>query len=171
MMGLDGRTRVVPMTSSSPLDTLLSAISPLPPFSTSPPSPHSLSSLSSPPPTPAHVITPFPAFRVAQTPTTTVPTLLRRTRSSPPILDLSPAPSTYAERQRDVVSRISSIVASNVVAGIDYVHMTQVDTVGCEAGWGSEVSIDSYNHFPSHTVAGALQQPGLTEIHAWMRTT
>jgi hypothetical protein len=108
-MGLDGRTRV-PVTSSSPLDALLSAIH-SPPSSSSPPSPPSLPSMSSPPPTPAHVITPFPAFRVAQSPTT-VSTPLRRTHSSPPILDLSPAPSTYAERQRDVFA--------SVMAGIDY---------------------------------------------------
>jgi hypothetical protein len=106
-MRLDGRTRVVPMTSSSPLDALLSVISPLPTFSTSPSTPPFLSSPLPSPPTPAHVITPFPAFRVASPPTP-----LRRTHSSPPILDLSPAPSTYAERQRDVVA--------SVMAGIDY---------------------------------------------------
>jgi hypothetical protein len=169
-MRLDGRTRVVPMTSSSPLDALLSAISPPPPFSTSPSTPPFLSSQLSSPPTPAHVITPFPAFRVAQSPTT-VSTPLRRTRSSPPILDLSPAPSTYAERQRDVVSRGSSIVVAIVMAGIDYVHMTEVDTVSYGAGWGSEVSIDSYNRFPSYPIIDTLQQPELTEIHAWTRTT
>ena len=170
-MELGDRIRVTPPTSPpSPLDALLSAISPLLTFSTSPPSSPSLSSLSSPPPTPAHVITPFPAFRVAQ-PHTTVSTPLRRTHSSPPILDLSPAPSTYAERQRDVVSRVSSIVASNVVAGIDCVQVTEVDTVSCKARWGSDVSIESYNHFPSYSFADALQQLGLTEIHAWMYTT
>ena len=135
-MGLEGRTRVVPPTPSpSPLDALLSAIHSPPSLSTSesPPSPDSLPSPSSPPPTPAHVITPFRAFRVAQSPTT-VSTPLRCTHSSPPILDLSLAPSTYAERQRDVIGRVSSIVASNVVAGMDYVHMTEVDTVSCEAG-------------------------------------
>ena len=36
----------------------------------------------------------------------------RRTNSSPPVLDLSPAPSTFSERQRDVVA--------SVIAGIDY---------------------------------------------------
>ena len=50
-ISLDGRTRVVPLSSSSPLDALLSAISPAPPASL--PSPPSLSSLPSPPPTPA----------------------------------------------------------------------------------------------------------------------
>jgi hypothetical protein len=110
-MRLDGRTRVVPMTSSSPLDALLSAISPPPPFSTSPSTPPFLSSQLSSPPAPAHFSTPFPAFRVAQTPTT-VSTPLRRSHSSPPILDMSPAPSTYSERQRDVVA--------SIMAGIDY---------------------------------------------------
>ena len=36
----------------------------------------------------------------------------RRTHSFPPVLDLSPAPATYSERQRDVVA--------SVMAGIDY---------------------------------------------------
>ena len=49
-MGLDGRTRVVPTVSSSPLDALLS---PLPSAPASLPSPPSLSSLPSPPPNPA----------------------------------------------------------------------------------------------------------------------
>ena len=44
--------------------------------------------------------------------TQTVFTSPRRTHSSPPVLDLSPAPSTFSERQRDVVA--------SVMAGIDY---------------------------------------------------
>ena len=36
----------------------------------------------------------------------------RRTHSFPPVLDLSPAPATYSERQRDVVA--------SIMAGIDY---------------------------------------------------
>ena len=42
----------------------------------------------------------------------TVITSPRRTHSFPPVLDLSPPPSSYAERQRDVVA--------SVMAGIDY---------------------------------------------------
>ena len=42
----------------------------------------------------------------------TVITSPRRTHSFPPVLDLSPAPATYSERQRDVVA--------SVMAGIDY---------------------------------------------------
>ena len=116
--GLDGRTRVVPPNPmSSPLDALLSVISP-------PSSSSSSSSSSSPsssstslsltsshlfsPPTPAHVV----ACSLPLPPTTIICTPLRRTHSSPPILDVSPAPSTYSERQRDVVA--------SVMAGIDY---------------------------------------------------
>ena len=44
--------------------------------------------------------------------TQTVFTSPRRAHSSPPVLELSPAPSTYSERQRDVVA--------SVMAGIDY---------------------------------------------------
>ena len=145
-VSLDGRTRVVPPPSSSPLDALLSAaiIHPLPcsplPHSSPPP----VASLPSPPPTPARVIVPFPANtivascslqvqRSSSTSPTTVPqqshsspttvtqqshtshtviTSPRRTHSFPPVLDLSPAPATYSERQRDVVA--------SVMAGIDY---------------------------------------------------
>ena len=105
-MPLDGRTRVHPIASPSPLDALLSAaISPLPSAPVSVPSPPSLSSLPSPPLTPARVL-------ASIQPPTTVPTPPRRTHSFPPVLDLSPAPSTYSERQRDVVA--------SVMAGIDY---------------------------------------------------
>ena len=105
-MKLDGRIRVHPIASPSPLDALLSAaISPLPSAPVSVPSPPSLSSLPSPPLTPARVL-------ASIQPPTTVPTPPRRTHSFPPVLDLSPAPSTYSERQRDVVA--------SVMAGIDY---------------------------------------------------
>ena len=107
-MGLDGRTRVVPPTPSlTPLDALLSAISFPPSSSTSPLSPPSLSSYLFPPPTPARVISSNPPV-----PATVISTPLRRTHSSPPVLDVSPPPSTYSERQRDVVA--------SVMAGIDY---------------------------------------------------
>ena len=104
-----------PPPSSSPLDALLSAISPSLLAATSPPSHPSLSSTSpssllSPffsPPTPARIL----AFDPPP-PSTIISTPLRRTHSSPPILDVSPAPSTYSERQRDVVA--------SVMAGIDY---------------------------------------------------
>ena len=113
-ISLDGRTHVIPPTPSpSPLDALLSAISP-PPSASSPlsssSSPPSLLSPSSPfpfPPTPARVVVSTPS----QAPTI-ISTPLRRTHSSPPLLDVSPAPSTYSERQRDVVA--------SVMAGIDY---------------------------------------------------
>lgn len=144
-MALDGRVRVHPIASPSPLDALLSAaISPLPPSPNPLHSPYSLASLSSPPPTPARIITPSTAYpTVASCPpqvqqpsitshvtvqqqshvsTSTVPqqsntgqtviTSPRRTHSFPPVLDLSPAPATYSERQRDVVA--------SVMAGIDY---------------------------------------------------
>ena len=122
-MGLDGRTRVVPTVSSSPIDALLSAA--INPFLPSPPP--------SNPPTPARVIAPHAAYPIVssspaliRTPslyspstvqvqsnhTQTVFTSPRRTHSSPPVLDLSPAPSTFSERQRDVVA--------SVMAGIDY---------------------------------------------------
>jgi hypothetical protein len=122
-MGLDGRTRVVPTVSSSPLDALLSAA--IHPFLPSPPP--------SNPPTPAHVIAPLLAHPIDSTHpalirtqslhspsavqqqsnnSQTLFTSPRRTHSSPPVLDLSPAPSTYSERQRDVVA--------SVMAGIDY---------------------------------------------------
>jgi hypothetical protein len=111
-MDMDGRKVVGSPLSSSPFDVLLSAISSPPtPSSTSPPSPPSLFSLPLPPPTPARVITPSLAIEAPQLPTTVSPPL-RRTYSSPPVLEMSPAPSTYAERQRDVVA--------NVMAGIDY---------------------------------------------------
>ena len=108
---LDGRTRVAPTASASALDALLSAaISPPPsaaialPF---PPSPPILASLPYPPLTPARVLA------SSQPPTVTfVSPPVRRTHSFPPVLDLSPAPSTYSERQRDVVA--------SVIAGIDY---------------------------------------------------
>jgi hypothetical protein len=111
-MGLDGRTRVAAtgppsQSSSSPLDALLSVISPLSSSSASPPSLPSHSSASSFPPTPARVILACPPL-----PPTIISTPLRRTHSSPPVLDVSPAPSTYSERQRDVVA--------SVMAGIDY---------------------------------------------------
>ena len=61
-MKLDGRTRVHPISSPSPLDALLSAaVSPLPPSPPPLPSPSFVASLPPPPPTPARVITPFPA--------------------------------------------------------------------------------------------------------------
>ena len=112
-MGLAGRTRVTPTVSSSPLDALLSAA--IIPFPLSPAplsSPHSVTSLPSPPPTPARLITPILARPVISPVSSTVLTSPRRTHSSPPVLDLSPAPSTYSERQRDVVA--------SVMAGIDY---------------------------------------------------
>ena len=105
-MGLAGRTRVTPTVSSSPLDALLSAISPISLSSTA-----SLPA-SSPPPTPARLITPILAHPVASPSSSTVIISPRRTHSSPPVLDLSPAPSTFSERQRDVVA--------SVMAGIDY---------------------------------------------------
>ena len=122
-MKLDGRTRVVPNVSSSPLDALLSAA--IHPFLPSPPP--------SNPPTPARVIAPLlahpidsthpalirtpsldspSAVQVQTNHTQTVFTSPRRTHSSPPVLDLSPAPSTFSERQRDVVA--------SSMAGIDY---------------------------------------------------
>ena len=112
-MGLAGRTRVTPTVSSSPLDALLSAA--IIPFPLSPAplsSPPSVTSLPSPPPTPARLITPILARPVVSPVSSTVLTSPRRTHSSPPVLDLSPAPSTYSERQRDVVA--------SVMAGIDY---------------------------------------------------
>ena len=124
---LDGRTRVVPPTSSSALDTLLSAvISPLAPSPIPLPSPPSVASLASAPPTLARVVTPFPAYPSLSSTHIVLPsyssstrpvlpqviTSPRRTHSSPPVLDMSPAPSTYSERQRDVVA--------SVMAGIDY---------------------------------------------------
>ena len=126
-ISLDGRTRVVPPTSSSALDTLLSAvISPLAPSPIPLPSPPSVASLASAPPTLARVVTPFPAYPSLSSTHIVLPsyssstrpvlpqviTSPRRTHSSPPVLDMSPAPSTYAERQRDVVA--------SVMAGIDY---------------------------------------------------
>ena len=154
-MPLDGRIRVHPVASPSPLDALLSAaISPLPPCPSPLPSPPCVASLPSPP-TPARIITPSPAYPIVasyplqvqhssstsptpvphqshhspipvpqqshNSPTTvaqqshtshTVITSPRRTHSFPPVLDLSPAPATYSERQRDVVA--------SVMAGIDY---------------------------------------------------
>ena len=122
-MPLDSRTRVQPIASPSPLDALLSAA--INPFLPSPPP--------SNPPTPARVIAPHAAYPIVssspaliRTPslyspstvqvqsnhTQTVFTSPRRTHSSPPVLDLSPAPSTFSERQRDVVA--------SVMAGIDY---------------------------------------------------
>ena len=145
-MKLDGRTRVHPISSPSPLDALLSAaISPLPSAPSALPSPPFLASLPSAPPlTPARVITPSPAYPIVasspplvqhssinsassvpqqshssptavQQQSNNSPTLItspRRTHSFPPVLDLSPAPATYSERQRDVVA--------SVMAGIDY---------------------------------------------------
>jgi hypothetical protein len=105
-ISLDGRTRVLPPTSSSSLDALLSAISPIPLSSTA-----SLPA-SFPPPTPARLITPILAHPVVSPVSSTELTSPRRTHSSPPVLDLSPAPSTFSERQRDVVA--------SVMAGIDY---------------------------------------------------
>ena len=110
-ISLDGRTRVVPPTSSSPLDALLSAISPLPP-SPIPLSSLPVASLAAAHPTLARIITSFPAHPVVSPTPCTVITTPRRTHSSPPVLDLSPPPSTFAERQRDVVA--------SVMAGIDY---------------------------------------------------
>ena len=112
-MGLAGRTRVTPTVSSSPLDALLSAA--IIPFPLSPAplsSPPSVTSLPSPPPTPARLINPILVRPVISPVSSTVLTSPRRTHSSPPVLDLSPAPSTYSERQRDVVA--------SVMAGIDY---------------------------------------------------
>ena len=112
-MQLGGRMRVVPTVSASPLDALLSAaISPLPPSPIPLSSPPPVASPPSAPPTPARVITPFPAYPIASLVPSTGITSPRRTHSSPPVLDLSPAPSTYSERQRDVVA--------SVMAGIDY---------------------------------------------------
>ena len=118
-MGLDGRTRVVPTPSASPLDVLVSAVDPPPSSesasaSPSPSTPPSASSSSSPPPTPAVVISSFPTFRLALSTPVPAPATapLRRTHSSPPILDLSPAPDNYTDRQNAVIS--------NVMAGIDY---------------------------------------------------
>jgi hypothetical protein len=54
---------------------------------------------------------PFAAFRLAA-PSAYITTSLRRSHSSPPILDIAPAPSTYSERQ--------SAVIANIMAGIDY---------------------------------------------------
>ena len=110
-MPLDGRTRVVPpIPSPSPLDALLSAISPFSSPSSSTTSSSSLSSHSSSffsSPTPARVF----AFNLPLPPTTICPPL-RRTHSSPTVLDVSPPPSTYSKRPRDVVA--------SVMAGIDY---------------------------------------------------
>ena len=112
-MRLDGRIRVSPIASPSPLDALLyAAIVPLPPSPIPLPSPSSVASPPPPLPTPARVITAFPAYPIASPVPTTVITSPRRTHSSPPVLDLSPAPSTFSERQRDVVA--------SVMAGIDY---------------------------------------------------
>ena len=112
-MKLDGRIRVYPIASPSPLDALLSAaISPLPSSSIPLSSPPFVASLPSPPPTPARLITPILARPVVSPVSSTVITSPRRTHSSPPVLNLSPAPSTYSERQRDVVA--------SVMAGIDY---------------------------------------------------
>ena len=144
-MKLDGRIRVHPIASPSPLDALLSAaISPLPQTSVLLSSPAPSTSLPSDTLTQARVITVFPTHSIVSSsasivqppsnhsiitvqpqsnhsPTTVQPqsnnspTLIntpRRTHSFPPVLDLSPAPSTYSERQRDVVA--------SVMAGIDY---------------------------------------------------
>ena len=111
-ISLDGRTRVLPPTSSSPLDALLSAISPLPPSPIPLSSPPFVASLAAALPTLAHIITPSPAHPFVSPTPITVITSPRRTHSSPPVLDLSPPPSTYSERQRDVVA--------SVMAGIDY---------------------------------------------------
>ena len=144
-MKLDGRTRVHPISSPSPVDALLSAaISPLPQSPVPHPSPPFIDSLPSAAATQARVITVFPTHSIVSSsasivqpssnhsiitvqprsnhsPTTVQPqsnnspTLIntpRRTHSFPPVLDLSPAPSTYSERQRDVVA--------SVMAGIDY---------------------------------------------------
>ena len=54
----------------------------------------------------------FITFDPPPPPSTSISTPLRRTHSSPPVLDVSPPPSTYSERQRDVVA--------SVMAGIDY---------------------------------------------------
>jgi hypothetical protein len=115
-IALNGRARVVPstVTSSTPLDALLSAISPLPSSSSS--SAPSLHCLSSPPPTPAVVISSFPTFRLARSTPVPQPAAVttphRRTHSSPPILDISPAPDNFTDRQNTVIS--------NIMAGIDY---------------------------------------------------
>ena len=122
-MKLDGRIRVHPIPSPSPLDALLSAVSiPLPQRPVPLPSPSFIDSLPSATPTLARVITVFPTHPIVSSSPSTVqsqsnqsPTLIttpRRTHSFPPVLDLSPAPSTYSERQRDVVA--------SVMAGIDY---------------------------------------------------
>ena len=122
-MKLDGRTRVHPIPSPSPLEALLSAVSiPLPQPPVPLPSPPFTDSLPSATPTLARVITVFPTHPLVSSSPSTVqsqsdqsPTLIttpRRTHSSPPVLDLSPAPSTFSERQRDVVA--------SVMAGIDY---------------------------------------------------
>ena len=116
-MPLDGRTRVVPSqasSASSTLDVLASAAVHPHPALTSPSSSSSSSSFSalySPRPTPARVIAPFPAYELAL-PATPTSTPLRRTHSAPLVLEASPAPSTFSERQ--------SVVVANVLAGIDY---------------------------------------------------
>ena len=122
-MAPDGRIRVHPIASPSPLDALLSAVSiPLAQPPVPPPSPPFTNSLPSATPTLARVITVFPTHPIVFSSPATVqsqsnqsPTLIttpRRTHSFPPVLDLSPAPSTFSERQRDVVA--------SVMAGIDY---------------------------------------------------
>ena len=154
-MPLDGRIRVHPVASPSPLDALLSAaISPLrlaPPHfplllalplcllllhqraSSHPPLPTRLSpaihckynTRPAPVPHQSHTSPTTVPFQSHSSPTTvpttvaqqshtshTVITSPRRTHSFPPVLDLSPAPATYSERQRDVVA--------SVMAGIDY---------------------------------------------------
>ena len=122
-MALKGRTRVPPIASPSPLDALLSAVSiPLAQPPVPLPSPPCTDSLPSATPTLARVITVFPTHSIVSSSPATIqsqsdqsPTLIttpRRTHSFPPVLDLSPAPATYSERQRDVVA--------SVMAGIDY---------------------------------------------------
>lgn len=113
-VALDGRVRVVPSQSS--LDVLLSAIDPVAassssssPSSSLPPTPAVILSPSSS--SPGVLLSPFPNYRVAvPQPITTTP--IRRSHTTPPVLGMSPAPSTYSARQ--------SVVVANVLAGIDY---------------------------------------------------
>ena len=123
-VALDGRVRVVP--SRSPLDVLLSVMDPAAASSSSSPLSSSL------PSTPAVILSPsssssavlpspFPGYRVAL-PISTTP--IRRSHTTPPVLGMSLAPSTYSERQ--------SVVVANVLAGIDYErYRLQQVMLGC----------------------------------------
>lgn len=150
-ISLDGRTRVVPPTSSSTLDVLLSAISPAVSSAAALPAPP-ISSLSSPPATPAHVITPSPVYQLTLPVPSTVITSPRRTHSSPPVLDLSPPPSTYAERQRDIVA--------SVMAGIDYERYRLQEVMK----GGTPVSKDTWYAHQSTVYNSIIQIAGSKEV-------